>query len=536
MARLIAGFESHSNENRPVIAQRVQCDSFGIEKTRMFSRLHLRNMLENLRNSIIKISPRTSTCKGRLEKMEYRIERDSLGEVEVPKDAYWGSQTERSRRLFPISGLKAHPKMIEAYVLLKKACAEANGELGMIPSDVAKAISQAADEILSGRWREQFPVDVFHMGAGTSFNMMFNEVLANRGEEILGGEKGKYEKIHPNDHVNFGQSTNDTFPTAMRIMSRMLLENLTLEIGLLAEAFDAKAKEFDNVLKSGRTHLQDAVPIRLGQEFRAYGITIAKCKELLQNAGKELEELGIGGTAVGTGMNAHPQARFIVVQKLKEWTGFPFRPAENLIEAMQSQRCMSVLAGRVRIFCLELTRIANDLRLLASGPLTGFAEIVLPPVQPGSSIMPGKVNPSMAENLNIVLYQVLGQCHAIDMCMQAGQLELNVMMPSMAFSSQFMLEILTNTLRTFRENCVIGIRANEEACKRHAETSPSLATALNPYIGYQRAAEVVKKALAEGKTIPQVVRELELLDEETLRKALDASSLTEPGIPGKTEK
>ncbi len=465
--------------------------------------------------------------------METRIERDSLGEVEVPAEAYWGSQAERSRRLFQISGLGEHARMIEAYVMLKKACAEANKRVGVLDAKIADAIVQAADEVLGGALRDQFPVDVFHMGAGTSFNMNVNEVLANRAEEIMGGAKGEYKFVNPNDHVNYGQSTNDTFPTAMRIMSRVMLGEVLREVDLLADAFEAKAKEFDGVLKSGRTHLQDAVPIRLGQEFMAYSLAIRRSKKWLEYAAYELEELGIGGSAAGTGLNTHPEYRFIVVELLKQWTGIAFRPAPNLVEAMQSQFCMSALAGGVRLFALELTRITNDLRLLCSGPLTGLAEIVLPPVQPGSSIMPGKVNPSMAENLNIVLFQVMGQCHSIDMCVQGGQLELNVMMPGMAFSSQFMLQILANTLKTFRENCVMGIAANTEVCRRYAEISPSLATALNAYVGYKQAAEVVKKALADNKTIPDVVRELGLLDEETLQKALDPAKLTEPGIPGK---
>lgn len=467
--------------------------------------------------------------------MEHRIEADSLGEVKVPAHAYWGSQAERSRNLFPISGLTEHSKMVEAYVMLKKACAMVNAELGLLDKQVADAIVKAADEVLGGSLRDQFPVDVFHMGAGTSFNMNVNEVLANRAEEILGGEKGKYERVNPNDHVNYGQSTNDTFPTAMRVMSRLMLEDLLLEVDALAAAFQNKAREFDGVLKSGRTHLQDAVPIRLGQEFAAYAAAIRRSGEWLRRAGTELEELGIGGSAAGTGLNTHPDYRKRVVALLGEWTGIPFRTSQDLREAMQSQLPMSALAAALRLFCLELTRITNDLRLLCSGPLTGLAEITLPPVQPGSSIMPGKVNPSMAENMNIVLFQVLGQCDSIDLCVQAGQLELNVMMPGMAFSSQFAQMLLTNALRTFRVNCIEGIRANEERCRYYAEISPSLATALNPYVGYRKAAEVVKKALSEKKTIPEVVREMGLLDEETLQRALDPALLTEPGIPGKRD-
>jgi aspartate ammonia-lyase len=465
--------------------------------------------------------------------MDFRVEKDSLGDVKVPEHAYWGSQAERTRRLFPISGLTAHPKMIDAYVLLKKAAAEANRELGLLDPEVGRALVQAADEVLAGQWRDHFPVDVFHMGAGTSFHMNVNEVLANRAEEILGGGRGNYQRVHPNDHPNYGQSTNDTFPTAMRIMARLMLEDLLPAVKGLEEALFSKGREFDHVLKSGRTHLQDAVPIRLGQEFAAYGLAVQKSRRWIEAAAYELEELGIGGSAAGTGLNTHPDYRFRVVENLRRYTGLPFRNAQDLRESMQSNLPMAALAAGLRILCLELTRISNDLRLLCSGPLTGFAEITLPPVQPGSSIMPGKINPSMAENLNIVLFQVLGQCQNIDMCVQAGQLELNVMMPGMAFSAQFSLQILTNTLATFTENCVVGIEADEARCRHYAETSPSLATALNTYVGYKTAAEVVKQALAEGKTIPQVVRERGLLDEETLAKALDPAKLTEPGIPGR---
>ncbi|MCH7903375.1 MAG: aspartate ammonia-lyase [Armatimonadetes bacterium] len=464
--------------------------------------------------------------------MDFRIEKDSLGDVQVPADAYWGSQAERSRQLFQISGLTSHPKMIDAYIMLKKACARANTDLGLLDKEIGEAIIQACDEILEGKMRDQFPVDVFHMGAGTSLNMNCNEVLANRAEEILGGAKGEYKKVSPNDHPNYGQSTNDTFPTAMRIMARTMMTDLFAAVDKLADALEAKGEEFDGVLKSGRTHLQDAVPIRLGQEFAAYGAAVRRSRKWLAYAASELEVLGIGGSAVGTGLNTHPEYRFKVIDNLSSYTGVDFKPADDMREAMQSQLCMSALSSGLRVFCLELTRITNDLRLLASGPLTGLAEINLPAVQPGSSIMPGKVNPSMAENMNLVLFQVLGQCQSLDYCVQAGQLELNVMMPSMAFSAQFSLQILTNALNTYTDNCIVGITANEETCKRYAETSPSLATALNVFIGYKKAAEVVKIALAEGKSIPEVVREMGLLDEETLKKALDPANLTEPGIPG----
>jgi aspartate ammonia-lyase len=465
--------------------------------------------------------------------MSFRIEKDSLGDVAVPAGAYWGSQAERSRNLFQISGLTEHPKMIDAYIMLKKAAAEVNTELGLLDAKVGGAIVAAADEILHGHLRDQFPVDVFHMGAGTSFNMNCNEVLANRAEELLGGNLGEYKIVKPNDHPNYGQSTNDTFPTAMRVMARTMLSDLLMAVDGLADALHAKGREFDGILKSGRTHLQDAVPIRLGQEFTAYAVAVQKSRRWLEHAAYELEELGIGGSAAGTGLNTHPDYRAAVVSKLADYTGIPFRPSPDLREAMQSNLAMAALASGLRILCLELTRISNDLRLLCSGPLTGFAEITLPAVQPGSSIMPGKINPSMAENLNLVLFQVLGQCQALDYSVQAGQLELNVMMPGMAFAAQFSLQILTNTLNTFTENCVVGITADAARCKHYAETSPSLATALNVFLGYEEVSKVVKQALREKRSIPDVVREHGLLDEATLMAALDPATLTEPGIPGR---
>jgi aspartate ammonia-lyase len=462
--------------------------------------------------------------------MAQRIEKDALGEREIPAEVYWGLQTLRAQENFPISGITEPPLMIDAYVLLKKACAQANMELGLIPEPIGRAIIQAADEVLAGKLRDQFPTDIFHQGAGTSFHMNVNEVLANRAIEILGGQKGDYKLVHPNDHVNFGQSTNDTFPTAMRIAVRMALERLFPVLDQLAEGFALKAREFDHVLKSGRTHLQDAVPIRLGQEFAAYAATVRKCKRILQQAAYEVEELGIGGSAVGTGLNTHPRYRFRVVELLAEWSGLPFRPAEDLREAMQSQMPIAYVGAALRLLALEITRIANDLRLLASGPLTGFAEIVLPAVQPGSSIMPGKVNPSIPEMVNMVCFQVIGCATTIDYAVQAGQLELNVMMPVMAYNALFALQIMTNALRVFDEKCVRGIVANEEKCRWYAETSPSLATALNPYVGYATAADVFKQALRENRSIIDVVRERGLLTEEQIREIFDPYKMTEPNL------
>lgn len=462
-----------------------------------------------------------------------RTEKDSLGEKEVPQEAFWGIQTQRAIENFPISGIKAHPKFIDSFVMVKKACALANKELGLLKKEIAEALAQAADEVLKGLWRDQFVVDVFQMGAGTSFNMNVNEVLANRAIEILGSERGDYKLCNPNDHVNMAQSTNDVFPTSMRVCARLLLEELIPVLKDLESALGDKGREFDKILKSGRTHLQDAVPIRLGQEFTAYSLTIKKCRERAQAVAALVEELGIGGSAVGTGLNTHPDYRFKVAGYLKDWTKINFHCAEDMREAMQSNFPAAAVAAVLKLLALELSRIANDFRLLCSGPLTGLAEIVLPAVQPGSSIMPGKVNPSMAEMLNMVCFQVVGNELTVSMAAQAGQLELNVMMPVMTFNINFSIEILKNSVREFTNRCVKGIVANQDHCQHYAEISPSLATALNSYIGYARAAEVVKKALKEKKTIPQVVREEKILSEEEIKKVLDPKSLTEPQIDSK---
>jgi aspartate ammonia-lyase len=462
-----------------------------------------------------------------------RTEIDALGTKAVPRDAYYGIQTVRALDNFPVSGLTNSPRLIRAYLLLKKAAAEVNGSLGLLPPEVAGAIAAACDEALAGRLDDQFPVDVYQMGAGTSLHMNVNEVLANQAIEILGKKRGDYAVVHPNDHVNYAQSTNDTFPTAMRVATRTALGDLTPQMELLQRALAAKGREFDNVIKSARTHLQDAVPIRLGQEFAAYSVTIRKCLERVQDAAASVEELGIGGSAAGTGLNTHPQYRFLVISRLGDWTGFPFRPAPDMREAMQSNLPMAEVSSAMKLLALELTRIANDFRLLASGPTTGLNEIVLPAVQPGSSIMPGKVNPSMAEMLNMVCFQVLGNDATVSMAVQAGQLELNVMMPVIAHNVLFSAHILTNALRVFTEKCVAGIKANRERCRRYAEISPSLATALNPYIGYAKAAEVTKQAVAEERAIPEVVREKGYLTDDQIREILDPLPMTEPGIPGK---
>lgn len=459
-----------------------------------------------------------------------RTEKDSLGNLQIPSDAYYGINGVRAQENFNISGLKTHPKFVDAFMIVKKSAALVNGELGLIDKKQAQAIAKAADEILGGKLRDQFPIDVFQMGAGTSLHMTVNEVLANRAIEILGGKKGEYEKVHPNDHVNFGQSTNDVFPTAIRVAIRLYLNELIPVVEKLAKALKAKGVELDDVVKSGRTHLQDAVPIRMGQEFAAYGAAVQKAAERIKAAAKDVEELGIGGSAAGTGLNTHPQYAGKVVKQISNETNVSFRPAEDLREAMQSQRCLAEVSASLKNLALELTRICNDFRLLVSGPTTGFAEVLLPAVQAGSSIMPGKVNPSMAEMLNMVCFQVIGNDAALSMAVQAGQLELNVMMPLMAFDLLFSIDILKNGIEAFTERSVKDLKANKKKCLYYAEMSPSIATALNPIIGYAKAAEVVKEAIATERSIVDVVLEKKLLTREKLNEVLDLKKLTEPGV------
>jgi aspartate ammonia-lyase len=467
--------------------------------------------------------------------MATRIEKDVLGEKAVPVEAYYGLQSVRAMENFPISGLRMHSRMVEAIVLVKKAAALVNTDLELLKPEISKVITAAADEVLTGKLRDQFVVDVYQMGAGTSFNMNANEVLANRAIELLGGRKGDYTIVHPNDHVNMAQSTNDVFPTAMRIAARLLFAELLPLLGDLKTAMAEKASEFDGILKSARTHLQDAVPIRLGQEFAAYAVTIGKCQERIAVAARSLEELGIGGSAVGTGLNTHPRYRAMLVEYLRAWTGIEWRNATDMREAMQSNLPIAEASSALRLLALELTRICNDLRLLTSGPTTGLAEIKLPAVQPGSSIMPGKINPSMAEMLNMVCFQVIGNDLTVSMAVQAGQLELNVMMPVIAYNLHQSIEILKNAIRVFIDRCIVGIVADADRCHRYAERSMALATALNVLVGYARVAEVVKRAIREQKTIIDIVREEKLLTEAQIAEILDPVKLTEPGLPGKPD-
>jgi len=460
--------------------------------------------------------------------MTKRIEKDFLGEVKIPGDAYYGITTERVLQDFKISGLNLNPKFLEAYIILKKACALANMKIGRLDTKLGKAIVQGSDEILSGKLRDQFKVDVFQMGAGTSFNMNCNEVLANRANEILGSKKGDYKPINPNDHVNMSQSTNDTFPTAMRIAILLKLKDLDPELKKLEKSFQEKAIQFDNIVKAGRTHLQDAVPIRLGQEFRAYSQTVSKSRRIIQTAGESCREIGIGGSATGTGLNTTIGYREEVLNQLNKMTTLNLKQAEDLREIMQSQSAVAEISASLRNLALELTRISNDLRLLSSGPTTGLAEIRLPAIVAGSSIMPGKINPSILEMLGMVGFQVVGNDLTISMAVQAGQLELNVMMPVMAFNILFSIEILTNAIRLTRTKCIDGIEADKAKCKHYADTTLGLATILNPIIGYKTASEIVKHAIKEEKTILNVLREKQILPEEDITKLLNTSKMTKP--------
>jgi aspartate ammonia-lyase len=449
-----------------------------------------------------------------------RIEKDTLGEVRVPAEALFGAQTQRAVENYPISGLREHPLFIRAFILLKRAAALANRELGTMDDILTNAIVTSCDRVLRDfeRFRPHFVVDVFQAGAGTSFNMNCNEVIANLANLSLGGKLGEYKPVDPNDHVNMSQSTNDVFPTAIRIATLLLMERLGPQLDALVDALDAKGDEFADVIKSGRTHLADAVPVTLGQEFKAYAAAVRRSTRLLRDSAEQLRVLGLGGSATGTGINTPTGYRSVVVRHLSESTGLELHPSDDLREAMQSQLPIVAVSASLRNLALELTRIVNDLRLLASGPMTGLAEINLPAVQPGSSIMPGKVNPSMLECMNQVLFHIIGADTAIAYASQAGQLELNVMMPVMAFEITFSMEILKNFLPVLVDKCIRGIEANRERCEAYYISSPSLATALNPIIGYAAAAEIAKESAKSGKRIPDLLREKSLLPEEKIQE------------------
>jgi aspartate ammonia-lyase len=461
-----------------------------------------------------------------------RTERDPLGELPVPADALYGIQTLRAHQNFPISGLRPLPAFVDAVIWIKRAAAGTHKQTGRLEARLADAIIQAADEVLAGQHRDQFIVDVYQAGAGTSHNMNCNEVLANRANQLLGGELGTYKPVHPNDHVNMAQSTNDVIPTAMRLATLATLPALIDAMDRLAAAFARKGDAFDDVIKSGRTHLQDATPIRLGQEFRAYGRTVARHREKLGDAAEWLREMNIGGSAVGTGLNVEPEYPALMVEYLSQVTGMELREADDRIQLMQSMGDIATFSGAMRAWVIDLAKIANDIRLLASGPRTGLAEINLPAVQPGSSIMPGKVNPSIAEMVNQVCYQALGLDTTVAMAAEAGQLELNVMMPVITHNIVFMLIIVGNATRVFAERCIEGVEADAEQCAHWLERSPALVTALAPKIGYAAAAKLAKEAVASGLTVRELVTKKGVLDPKEMDAVLDLRAMTELGVPG----
>ena len=461
-----------------------------------------------------------------------RIERDPLGEHAVPADAYYGIQTVRAVENFPISGLRAPAELVTATVLVKKAAAQANIALARLDRRVGEAIVQAADEILSGALADQFIVDVYQAGAGTSHNMNVNEVLANRASEILGGAKGEYRLVHPNDHVNMGQSTNDVFPTATRLALLLAHGALVEAARALAASLGRKADAFTSVLKVGRTHLQDAVPITLGQEFGGYAACIERAADDAVRASEGLKELNLGATAVGTGLNAGDDYTTRAVANIGTLSGIDVTPAVNRFRVTQSMGDVLAYSGTLRRLAMELSKIASDLRLLSSGPRAGLSEITLPAVQPGSSIMPGKVNPSVPEMVNQVCYQVYGCDATICAGAEAGQLELNVMMPVIAWNALHSSTILRNAMNTLRTRTVDGIEADEGRCRELLERSTAAATSLSPYIGYAKTAEIAKAAVATGRSIRDLVLERGLMDAQQLDRILSVEAMTRPGIAG----
>ncbi|MCL4257444.1 MAG: aspartate ammonia-lyase [Anaerolineales bacterium] len=473
---------------------------------------------------------------------DVRIEKDSLGEVKVPAGALYGAQTQRAVDNFPISGLKPWRAFVWSMAAIKRAAADVNAGLGLLDGDKANAIAKAAAEVMEGQWADQFVVDPFQAGAGTSHNMNVNEVLANRATQILGGQLGNYI-ANPNDHVNMAQSTNDTIPTAIRLGVLWRLDELLAAVDGLAEALEAKAAEFDGIVKSGRTHLQDAVPVRLGQEFGAYAKAVRRDAERIRRSAEGLRRLGIGGTATGTGLNAHPNYHAEMVRRLGEITGLELHTSDNLFESMQSLADAADFSAALRTYALTMTRIANDFRLLASGPSTGLDEIRLPAVQPGSSIMPGKVNPVLAEMMNQAMYHVIGCDTTVALAAAAGQLELNVMMPIIAHNLFEMMQVIIGSVNAFTERCVVGLTANQAKAEGWLGRNAIIVTALNPLIGYQAGAALVKEAVKDDLAITDLavekadagqlmhVKEERPVTADEIRHALsDLRKLTDGGI------
>lgn len=458
-----------------------------------------------------------------------RLEKDSLGEIEVPDNVLYGAFTTRASRNFRISGIRAKHEFIKSIALIKKAAALANMKLGVLDKKIGEAIVKAANEVIDGKYSDQFILDVFQAGAGTPFNMNANEVIANVAIKKLGGKPGDYHLVHPNNHVNMAQSSNDVIPTSIRLSVLLTLPGLIKELDEITGTFHEKAREYDSVIKVGRTHLEDAVPIRYSQVFEGYGAALSKCIERIKNAEKSMLELGIGGTAIGTGINTHPDFKKTIISELNRLTGLNFVQGNSIMMSW-SMAGFVEMSNALRILATELNKISNDLRLLNSGPRTGIAEIILPEVEPGSSIMPGKINPSIAEAVNMVCFQVIGNDHAVSLAAEAGQMELNVMTPLIAYDLLWSIELLTNTVRMFRVDCIEGMVVDEKRCSELLENSHALATVLNPYIGYENVAMLVKTALSENKSMKQVLIEMDVIPEKYLNQILDARKMTEPGV------
>jgi len=461
-----------------------------------------------------------------------RTEKDPLGTLEVPADSLYGVQTLRALRNFPISAVRPLGPFVVATVQIKRAAALTHKETGRLEAKLADAIVKAADEVLAGQHRDQFVVEIYQAGAGTSHNMNVNEVLANRANEILGSPRGGYSPVHPNDHVNMAQSTNDVIPTTIRLACLMELDGFSRSVELLASEFAKKGREFDHVLKSGRTHLQDAMPIRLGQELEAYAGSLRRGLKRVIDAADYLRDLGIGGSAVGTGVNVEPEYPALMVKYLRASTGLDLREGEDRIQLMQSMGDVAGFSAQIKVLAVDLSKIASDLRLLASGPRTGLDEIRLPAVQPGSSIMPGKINPSIPEMVNQVCFQVFGNDACVAAAAEHGQLELNVMMPVIAHNVLFSMMILGNAARVLAERTIKGLEANEEQCAYWLERSAALATALAPQIGYARAAELAKQSVKEKVLIRDLVKREKVLPPDEIDEALDMRKMTEIGVPG----
>ncbi|MCG3228178.1 aspartate ammonia-lyase [Bacillus subtilis] len=464
---------------------------------------------------------------------EYRVEKDFLGEKQIEADVYYGIQTLRASENFPITGYKIHEEMINALAIVKKAAALANMDVKRLYEGIGQAIVQAADEILEGKWHDQFIVDPIQGGAGTSMNMNANEVIGNRALEIMGHKKGDYIHLSPNTHVNMSQSTNDVFPTAIHISTLKLLEKLLKTMEDMHSVFKQKAQEFDSVIKMGRTHLQDAVPIRLGQEFEAYSRVLERDIKRIKQSRQHLYEVNMGATAVGTGLNADPEYIKQVVKHLADISGLPLAGADHLVDATQNTDAYTEVSASLKVCMMNMSKIANDLRLMASGPRAGLAEISLPARQPGSSIMPGKVNPVMAELINQIAFQVIGNDNTICLASEAGQLELNVMEPVLVFNLLQSISIMNNGFRSFTDNCLKGIEANEKRLKQYVEKSAGVITAVNPHLGYEAAARIAREAIMTGQSVRDLCLQHDVLTEEELDIILNPYEMTKPGIAGK---